>query len=617
MKIRLYRNNAERNRVNKDNYLTYATEYNGILKDETTLTNPIITIRNTNNTLFKFNYAYIVQFERYYFIDDIKSVSNGLWELTLSVDVLMSFESDIKSTYALISRNEFDFNESIKDDLVNYEYNTYVEENEIVSVDESYRELREEEMHIDEVVGGMRISTQPIYINGKIHLKFHTPTRKPDTMEVLEIRYYDSETESEKVFTRSYPLNTEVNNVLELPNGVSTYELYILFKPNTEYSVGVYNPYTKFNPSERNEYNTIFAYMGKGTETDTDGNEVTDFRQGIGTSFPPNDVLSPVVYTNGEMINKSLRIKVAKDGEQLINNMALKVKNDDILSTFIPSIIVYPFKIPTKEDITMTGIQVENDSLTQISGLNRFPSFIAPQYILNSEFTITGRTGTFIDYAPFTRYEIFVPYFDYVEVDANLVLNKKLQLIYKVSYTNPSATAYIVNITDNILIWSGAVQIGVKVALSTTNAREIEVARSSNMISTTLSSLSSVISIIGGAMSGNGVGASMGVVSLGKSVASGITTANSLYTRANAQVTNGSDGIYSPNIPRLRKTFVMPIEYDSNFCSLYGKPLNRYMKLNELTGFTKCKEFHLEEFSTALSSELNEIEQTLKDGIIL
>ena len=58
-------------------------------------------------------------------------------------------------------------------------------------------------------------------------------------------------------------------------------------------------------------------------------------------------------------------------------------------------------------------------------------------------------------------------------------------------------------------------------------------------------------------------------------------------------------------------------EYPNNFASIYGKPLHTVTSLSNLTGFTKVKDMHLENFDTATSSEIDEIEMLLKEGVIL
>ena len=102
MDIKLYKNHSEKNKINKS--LTGEVEYSGTLRDETSVINPVVMIHATNISLF--NYAYIPEFHRYYYIRDIVSVRNGLWRVSMSVDVLMSFKNDILDLNVILSDTE-------------------------------------------------------------------------------------------------------------------------------------------------------------------------------------------------------------------------------------------------------------------------------------------------------------------------------------------------------------------------------------------------------------------------------------------------------------------------------------------------------------------------------
>lgn len=98
MQIILYKNISESNKIGKT--LVDGTAILGDLKDETSVTNPVILIESDNPT--QFNYAHIPIFGRYYFITDIVCVRSNLWRITLRVDVLESFKSEILQAPAII-----------------------------------------------------------------------------------------------------------------------------------------------------------------------------------------------------------------------------------------------------------------------------------------------------------------------------------------------------------------------------------------------------------------------------------------------------------------------------------------------------------------------------------
>lgn len=90
------------------------------LKEETSILRPVIRILTTSD-ITGYNYMYIAQFNRYYFIDDIVSVHNNRWEVSAHVDVLETYKSQILSNSGVIRRQEKLFNLYLDDP----EFKTY------------------------------------------------------------------------------------------------------------------------------------------------------------------------------------------------------------------------------------------------------------------------------------------------------------------------------------------------------------------------------------------------------------------------------------------------------------------------------------------------------------
>lgn len=108
MQISLFTCNAERNRVDKTEYLSNRFALDGVIKRQTSVINLTIEISKSEITPHLYNYLYISKFNRYYFIDDIQSVANNRWLLICSCDVLMSFKNDIYNMTAIIDKAEND-----------------------------------------------------------------------------------------------------------------------------------------------------------------------------------------------------------------------------------------------------------------------------------------------------------------------------------------------------------------------------------------------------------------------------------------------------------------------------------------------------------------------------
>lgn len=91
-----------------------ATTFSCRLKDDCSVVNPVIEIAKEAgqswSTLLGFNYAYIPDFHRYYFIRDMVMVSNVIARFSLEIDVLASYRGEIlnESHYVLRSASSWD-----------------------------------------------------------------------------------------------------------------------------------------------------------------------------------------------------------------------------------------------------------------------------------------------------------------------------------------------------------------------------------------------------------------------------------------------------------------------------------------------------------------------------
>lgn len=140
MELILYNSNSEKNRLDKTNFLKAILTLNGTLRNECSILNPSIQLELKQNIKIKndnlqyvkddrsnyvnysildliigCNYAYIKEFNRYYFITNITSIRNDLWQIDMKVDVLMSYKDQIKKLDAFIDRNEFNYNLDLED----------------------------------------------------------------------------------------------------------------------------------------------------------------------------------------------------------------------------------------------------------------------------------------------------------------------------------------------------------------------------------------------------------------------------------------------------------------------------------------------------------------------
>ena len=89
------------------------------LKDNTSFLNPTIEVYLPNyDTPFGWNYAFISQFAKYYYIKDYRWSTSGYWEIDLTLDVLASHVAAIKAGTYFIKYAETAFNKWIVDNRI-------------------------------------------------------------------------------------------------------------------------------------------------------------------------------------------------------------------------------------------------------------------------------------------------------------------------------------------------------------------------------------------------------------------------------------------------------------------------------------------------------------------
>ena len=89
MELQIYNNNSNTNVINKKITLVGTLNFN--LKADTSILQPILILKNYSVG----NYCFIKEFNRYYYITDIRVLNGGLYQLQLDVDVLMTYKDKL------------------------------------------------------------------------------------------------------------------------------------------------------------------------------------------------------------------------------------------------------------------------------------------------------------------------------------------------------------------------------------------------------------------------------------------------------------------------------------------------------------------------------------------
>lgn len=105
---------------------TLTATVNGTFKETPSEVRPVFI---TETDCRGYNYAYIGAFSRYYFIEDVVMVRQGLYEVHLKSDPMMSFQTGIRNAPIIAERSTNIYNGYITDDariFKAYDWNQYL-----------------------------------------------------------------------------------------------------------------------------------------------------------------------------------------------------------------------------------------------------------------------------------------------------------------------------------------------------------------------------------------------------------------------------------------------------------------------------------------------------------
>ena len=302
---------------------------------------------------------------------------------------------------------------------------------------------------------------------------------------------------------------------------------------------------------------------------------------------------------------------------------------------FVLSLKAYPFNVVNWLNLSMSElgvlcdtIKIGGDYVTKIKGAETRTT--ATPFNQVGLFKITNAYNNFLDYAPYTKMYLFLPYIGYVNLDVNLIKRNigtgevYLSVNYAIDFDTGKCTSYILGArainTDNTLVSPLLIDmkegvIGFEIPLGRTNASEIAKGY-----------LTTGLTAIGGAVAT----ALTGGYALPLAVSTFVSSSASLINSSQQHVQKGTIGTIKNAFCTTQAPFILVerpqpvnISKDDNnnnvyaIASLKGKPCGLKARLSLISGFTKVESVHLENFTNATEDELQEIETLLKTGVIL
>ena len=108
-------NKSPKETIDKDVQYPTAGQKTGILKDSTSVTDPVIIVDGISHLFTAYNYFEIPDFHRKYFITELVSYRKGLVQISGHCDILSSASAIVKLQPCIVSYAQTGFNRKIND----------------------------------------------------------------------------------------------------------------------------------------------------------------------------------------------------------------------------------------------------------------------------------------------------------------------------------------------------------------------------------------------------------------------------------------------------------------------------------------------------------------------
>lgn len=213
--------------------------------------------------------------------------------------------------------------------------------------------------------------------------------------------------------------------------------------------------------------------------------------------------------------------------------------------------------------------------------------------------TIKRKWGAFLDYSPYTKAFIYLPFIGVHPIDVDEIMNKSVSVSYNIDVLSGGCCAFVK--VDGTTLYSYIGQCACSVPVTGKDW--------STMINGVLGAVSGVAGTIGSIASGNVAGAISGIASVAQNVAG----AKPSYQRSGTMGgMGGMMGIKTPYIIIERPVQAVP-GYQNQ---IIGYPSFITRMIGDFRGYTEIEQCHLENIP-CMGDEMIEIENILKTGVIL
>ena len=212
--------------------------------------------------------------------------------------------------------------------------------------------------------------------------------------------------------------------------------------------------------------------------------------------------------------------------------------------------------------------------------------------------TISRFSNSFLDYEPYTKINLYLPFIGMHQISTDDVMNKTIQVKYTVDILSGACVAFVIAGGTTLYTFIG--QCAASVPITSQDW--------STMINGVLGAVGSIASMAGSIATGNIAGAVGGAASMAQNV---VNSKPSIEHSGNMGGMGGMLGIKTPYVIIERPAQAIPAHQNA----FIGYPAFVTKEFSDLSGYNEVYSTHLENIS-ATESELREIESLLKSGVI-
>ena len=262
----------------------------------------------------------------------------------------------------------------------------------------------------------------------------------------------------------------------------------------------------------------------------------------------------------------------------------VKVTQDPL--DIIMSLYMYPFSIPTNSSREVRAGNVETNIIMGVPERQIFE-------INCGTFRVPSFYGTYLDYEPFTKCEIILPYCGTYSVSLDDISGKEVAITYRIDLLTGSCAAYVIVDGSVHYMFTGMCAVNIPIT--------------SQSFINNYSSLLNLVGVGASALSNPTIAAA-------SDVAANVMQCKPTISRGGSAASNvGFMGLQKPCF-----IFTVPrVAIPKGLAKHNGYPIFATYKLSELTGYTEIETILVSDFGRATKEEVDEIEKLLKGGVIL